>query len=199
MIVNMILEGLLEEPVARKLISFCGHIAGSAHRLGGASKIKTRSHLYHSMTSYGEAVLVLSDAMDTGEACIPQAKYEYLTKHIAHPNPNFLLRFADRELESWLIADGRGLARFFQIPITRVPTTPDVLPDPKQTIISLARLSRTKAIRERMVPGARHEGPVGPDYTGTMSQFVGTHWDISQAASKSPSLHRCIRALKSIR
>lgn len=198
MIINLILEGSLEEAIARKLVLLCGHQVGSMHRLGGASKIKARSHRYHSMTSYGEAVLVLTDSMDTGERCIPQARYTYLTKHIRNPHPNFLLRFAVRELESWIIADRSAISRFFQIPISKIPATPDTLLDPKRELIRLARLSRSARLHERLVPDVGHGGAVGPDYVGTMSCFIDTQWDAFAASCNSPSLARCIRAIRGL-
>ena len=53
-------------------------------------------------------------------------------------NPNLIFRIAVREVESWLLADDAGFARFLGIAKHKMPRDPDDLNDPKQTLIALA-------------------------------------------------------------
>lgn len=194
--VNLVLEGFLEEPTARRLVLYCGHEVGAVSRLDGAKNIKNKAHKYHSMTKRGEAVFVLTDSMDTGESCVPQAKREYLERHIQSPSPHFLLRFAVRELESWLLADRGGIADYLCVPLIKIPTAPETLDDPKREMVRLASKSRSCRIRDEIVPDAKHRGLVAPGYTGAVTRFIIEHWDIDAAQECSESLRRCIRALK---
>ncbi len=142
--------------------------------------------------------LVLVDLDDEFE-CAPSLRAEWL------PNPaeHMYLRVAVREIESWLLADSAGIAAFLSVPVRRVPRTVDDLDNPKHTLIELARSSRSRAIREDMVPRPGSGASIGPAYTSRMSEFVGKQgrgrWQPTSAAQVSPSLSRCILALTELR
>jgi hypothetical protein len=196
--VHLVLEGGLEEPVARKLLALSGHNTGNVFSLRGCKNVKIKSYKYHAITGCGDAVLVLTDYMDVGPdcACIKQARWEYFEKHIAVPSQNFLLRFAVRELESWLIADRKGVSDFLHIPLARVTAAPETLADPKNELVRLARMSKSSRIRDAIVPDTRHGGQVAPGYNGVMTDFVNKVWNPEIAQRNSESLGRCLAALR---
>lgn len=104
-------------------------------------------------------------------------------------HPNFIFRIAVREVESWILADKEGLSRFFSLSMANFPDSPDSLPDPKNTLINLARKSRKRRIREDVVP-VNKNASIGPNYNGCLSEFVLNHWDLHNAVSHSRSLNR---------
>lgn len=198
MLMHLILEGHLEEPVAEKLLSYCGHEKGIVHGLRGFGYIQTKAAKFHSLATEDEGVLVLTDFMDSRAPCPPHALDAYILKHIAHPSRTFLCRFAVAELESWLMADRQGLADFLKISVANIPANPDTLPDPKQQLVNLARKSRKTSIRNGIVPEKLHGGIVAPDYLATMRGFVRDHWNIAAAIESSPSLARCVHRLQEL-
>jgi hypothetical protein len=198
MIVDLVLEGHLEEPVAQKIVTYCGHDIGTSFGRKGFGYIKTSAHKYHSITKAGRAVFVLTDFMDTKCACIVEACEQYLTNHVAQPNDTFLLRFAIAELESWLLADRDGISNFLGIQSNRVPALSDNEADPKQTLVNLARRSRNNEIKRAIIPDEKHGGSVGPNYRPIMQRYVEDVWNIDAAKQNSPSLARCIDRLKAL-
>lgn len=198
MLMHLILEGRLEEFVAEKLLTYCGHQKGNVYGLQGCSYIQNKVALFHKLATENVGVLVLTDFMDSHSPCPVHALNTYLLQRIANPSRTFLCRFAVPELESWLIADRKKLADFLKISIGNIPTKPDELPDPKQRLVNLARKSKKTSIREGIVPEKSHRGVVAPDYLLTMRNFVTNHWEIAAAVKNSPSLARCIYRLQQL-
>lgn len=105
----------------------------------------------------------------------------------------FHLRLAVRMLESWLIADRIAIASFLGVSQARIPHDPDELAHPKRLLVTLARGSTKRTIREAMVPDDSG-GIVGPDYVATMAAYIESHWNVERARAESPSLNRaCFR------
>jgi hypothetical protein len=67
---------------------------------------------------------------------------------------------------------------------------PDQIPDPKQSLVNLARRSRRRTLRESIVPRRGSTAPQGPDYNGCLGDFVRNHWNRDSAVGRSPSLGR---------
>lgn len=105
-------------------------------------------------------------------------------------NPRFLFRVAIMEVESWLMADRDSFANFLSIPVNRIPTNTDDIPNPKEFLVSLARNSRKRKLRDELVPKPRARIPVGYGYNTRLSEFVREHWSLERAANASPSLKR---------
>jgi len=83
------------------------------------------------------------------------------------------LRLAVHAAESWLLADSARLAAFLGVSAARLPGDPDRLPDPKGTIVDLARHSRKPDVREDMVPRLGSSARVGPGYASRIMEFAG--------------------------
>jgi hypothetical protein len=105
-------------------------------------------------------------------------------------------RIAVRSMESWLIADATRLAEFLEVPLQRIPRDPDTLDNPKTALINLARSSRSRAVREDMTPQEGTTGRVGAGYTSRIVEFASGDWRPIVAARASPSLARCLAALR---
>lgn len=198
MLMHLILEGHLEEPVAEKLLAHCGHEKGTVYGRQGFGYIQTKAAKFHHLATETEGVLVLADFMDSRAPCPLHALENYVLQFIANPPRNFLCRFAVAELESWLLADRKGMADFLKIAPAKITTTPDALPDPKRHLVNLARKSGKTSVREGIVPEKAHGGAVAPGYLATMQGFVRDCWNIENAAANSPSLARCVCRLRQL-
>ena len=65
-------------------------------------------------------------------------------------------------------------------------------------MVELARHSRSREIREDMVPRLESRRRVGPLYTSQLTKFVRTQWDPKVAAGKSDSLRRCRKRIREL-
>ena len=69
-----------------------------------------------------------------------------------------------------------------------VPLPTDSILNPKEILISLARRSKKKRLREALVPAQGATLSVGDEYNIRLIEFVRNHWDLERAATASPSL-----------
>jgi hypothetical protein len=112
--------------------------------------------------------------------------------------PSLCLRIAVRAVKSWFLADKPRLAEFLGIAAAHIPTSPDLLDDPKSTLMGLASRSRKRDIRVDFTPTdlSRREGPA---YASRMIEFALYHWRPKAAAPNSQSLARCVAAIERLR
>lgn len=188
-IINLLVEGDLDEAVGRRLLRHYGAGLGVTWGKQGSGYIKAKVQAF-ARSSVSMPLLALVDLMDTGLPCAP----EVVANWLPHCPSTVLFRVVVREIESWVMADRVNLADHFGIPIARIPNDPDNIRDPKQTLIQLARQSRHRAIREGVVP-SMIGATTGPLYNSIMVGFVRDSWDPEIASSVSPSLGRASRAL----
>jgi len=106
-----------------------------------------------------------------------------------------LLRIAVRAVEAWLLGDAERIAEFIGVPKACVPRAPEQLEDPKTELLALARRSRSRAVREDMVPRLGLSARQGPAYTSRMIEYSREFWRPEVAAEHCPSLAGCMEAL----
>lgn len=141
--------------------------------------------------SKGMPYLILTDLDD--RECAPLLINEWLPQT---RNPNLIFRIAVREVESWLLADDAGFARFLGIAKHKLPRNPDDLRDPKATLINLARTSRKRDIKADIVPRPGITAKQGPAYNDCLISFVKDTWNPEKARRHSQSLEKALRALE---
>lgn len=187
-------EDVLAEEIARRLVSEI-HPELSLHATmsgGGFAKLRERAAAIKK-SSKGVLFFVLFDADLVPNGC-PGA---FLFELFGDPKPaNIIARFANLEMENWLLADREGIARFFRISPASLPLTDDDTQDAKERLVLAAKKSKHRAIRDALCPAAGTTATVGPEYNSTMSEFVRDHWDFERAAERSRSLRRAIEDLK---
>ena len=190
--VQLAVEGSLDEIVLRKVIrhSSCPFAICACHGKKGKEFLRTRIRKYASATEGVMPFIVLTD-LDMQE-CAPLLVREWLPSGYRR----LLLRVAVREVEAWLMADRNNLARFLGISRLVIPENPEGVEDPKQALINCARYSKTRGIRDDIVPYPETTSNIGKNYNGRLIEFVERHWSVENARQKAPSLDR---ALKSIR
>lgn len=187
----VLVEGDVDEAVARRLLGQQGLGVSVVYGKQGFGFIRKTLGKYNQMAR-SVGIFALTDAMDMHESCPP----ETLRALLPSPFPGMCFRLAQREVESWIMADRANFSSFIGVPISRLTHNPDELRDPKAEIVRLANRSRKRQIRTLMVPEPRSGGAVGRGYNGEIQRFVANHWAPEAASKFSPSLKRCISAIK---
>ena len=139
----------------------------------------------------GIAVFMLTD-LDSPRDCPPRLIRSWTRGTL---NPRFFFRVAVMEVESWVMADRIGFAAFLSVPSHRIPSPTDNILNPKEFLLSLARRSKKKAVRDALVPAQGATLSVGNEYNAILSEFVREHWNLERAATASPSLKRTLDRL----
>ncbi|MBZ5594389.1 MAG: DUF4276 family protein [Acidobacteriia bacterium] len=189
--VNLATEDELSEVVLLRILTRLRRYAvGTAYRRGGYGYLRRTIHGWN-RAARGIPFIVLTD-LDNSE-CPSRLIEDWLDvpKH-----PNLLFRVAIREVEAWLLADRVNFSRFLAIAQELVPIDSDGLDDPKATLVNLARQSRLKAIRDRIVPKRDSTAKQGPDYNACLGSFVRDNWDIDAARAASLSLAKTVNRLR---
>jgi hypothetical protein len=111
-------------------------------------------------------------------------------------HPNLLFRVAVQEVEAWLLADRSAFATFLGISRDLIPDNAEQVDNPKEFVVSLARRSRKRDVRESLVPREGSTARVGRDYNGRLVSFVNADWQAVEAQKRSPSLKRTMDLLR---
>ena len=190
-IVNLLIEGEIDEIVAQKIIGELGHQIGTSYGKKGSGYIKNKIQDFNkSAQSICYLALVDLDKYN----CPP----EVILSWLPHKNNLMIFRVVVREIESWLLADRNNIAKFLNFSVDKIPTNPENENDPKQKLVNIARNSRSSQIRSSLVPEKNSTAQVGKLYTSEMKRFVSEFWDINSARVNSPSLNKCFERLREI-
>jgi len=192
--VGLLIEGNLDETVGRRIAEHCGLEVSVVYGKRGFGYIRKKIASFNKSAA-GMPLIVIADSMDMPEPCPPAV----IATLLQRPHRNTRFRLAVQEIESWLLADARNLAKFLGVRRQEIPSDPDSVVDPKQEIVRLARLSGNKTIRHLLVPSPISTGPQGPGYTSEMQRFALYHWDIVSSLAVSRSLQKCVSAVDTLR
>lgn len=132
-----------------------------------------------------DLVILITD-LDQGR-CAPSLVRKWM-KTKAAPD-KLLFRVAVREIESWVLADRRGLSNYLGVAHGSVPKYPDTLRDPKHELIQLSRKAK-RSMRDAIVPQHGVAAKQGLGYNDALTPFVHMHWSIEKAERESDSLRR---------
>lgn len=158
----------------------------------GITKLIPALARYQEQAQHVQPVLCIAD---TDRKCA----VELLAAWLPRPRPeHLLLRLAVTEAESWLLADRGGFATAFQVPLNKLPQNPDEVDDPKRTLLTLARRSKQRLIRDEVV-SAIDPSKQGSGYNTHLRHFVLNHWDAHRAAQTSQSLARAMSRLAELK
>ena len=185
-------EGVVDEAVLKRLVEFARADYGPIHRTGGKQRLLARLRGFNAAARHSPW-LVLVD-LDQAADCAP----EFMSLHLKSPSPWMACRVAVRAVEAWLMADTERAARFLDVPESRLPKNPDMLMQPKQALVNLARESRSPDVVKDLVPSLGSGRQVGPLYTTRIIEFTRNMrggWRPGVAARTSDSLRRCLRQL----
>lgn len=185
--VNIAVEGNLDERIARRLVVEAGGDVAHVYGRRGKQWLRQQGGGYRNAARYAPWFVLVD--LDRDE-CPPRLRRDW---GAASDERGMCFRVAVRAVESWLLADRDGLAKFLGVARGALPDWPDATPNPKRTLIDAASRSRRGGVRDAIVPrpGARQ----GPLYTAALGQFADERWDPAAAAGRSPSLASCRRRL----
>jgi hypothetical protein len=190
--VSASVEGIVDEAVVRRLILFAGGSGSTTYGMNGKWDIRRRIEGYNNAARY-QPWLVLVD-LNHEFQCAPLLRRDWLSK----PSTYMCFRIAVREVETWLLADRAGIARFLGVSQQLIDKQPEQLEEPKRTMVNLASKSRRRAIRDDMIPRRGSGIPVGPAYTSRLIQFATGPWSPENAMNGSDSLRRCVECLTNL-
>ncbi len=190
--ISAAVECLVDETVMRRLVEETGGVLGPVYGKNGKPHLRQRLEGYNRAARLGPWVVLVDLDHDAG--CAPPLRAAWLP----HPAPGMCFRVAVREVEAWLLGDRERLARFLGVSASRVPSAPESEQDPKRMVVSLARHSRRREVREDMVPRAGSGRTEGPAYASRLIEFVESHWRPAAAAECCDSLRRCRHRLQQL-
>ncbi|WP_454630823.1 hypothetical protein [Bradyrhizobium cenepequi] len=140
--------------------------------------------------------LIFLDGDELGATCPGDAIKKWF--QTSEPN-NIHVRFAYHEVESWLLADRHNLADFLNVPASTIPVVRDKDRNAKETLIQVARRSRSREIVHDLVPAPGFTSSVGPAYNARISSFIHKGWDVKAAAEGNLSLARACKRVAGIK
>lgn len=111
-------------------------------------------------------------------------------------------RVVVRTVEAWLLADRERIARFLRVSPARIPTDPESIADPKNKLVQVAACSRSRDIREDLVPRPGSKKQVGPAYTSRLIEFIldsESGWRPRVAPNSADSLRRTLACLERLK
>ncbi|MCD6336150.1 MAG: hypothetical protein J7M27_12640 [Candidatus Latescibacteria bacterium] len=190
--VNMLVEGYTDEVVLRRILEYVGLTCGTVYGKEGKGVLLKRLPSYNQAARFAPWLVTVD--LDQDADCAP----DFVRNVLPNPADGMHFRVAVRAIEAWLLADAERLAAFLRVRVSKIPAHPDAEPNPKRTLINLARQSRKRIIREDIVPREGSGGSVGPGYTGRFIEFVTATehlWRPDVAMQRSDSLRRCVEAL----
>ena len=192
-VIRAAVEGITDEAVVRRLVSHVGARLGSVYGKQGKPYLRQRLGGYNYAARHAPWFILVD--LDRDADCAPPFRQEWLPA----PAAMACFRVAVRAIEAWLLADAEAIARFLSVARSKITDHPESLDNPKASMVDLARLSRSGAIREDMVPRDGSGRSVGPTYASRLIEFVQNHWRPDKAARKADSLARAIRALRRLK
>lgn len=192
--INLGIEDPLSECVARRLLTLQGekYHVGFAYGRQGCGYLKKTAAGWNA-GARSTPFLLLTD-LDETYPC-PSALIQDWLGGRDRRHRNLLFRVAVREVEAWLLADTEGLAEYLGVNPRFVPADPEGLADPKAELVALARRSRSRDLRERLVPRPKSTAPQGRDYNACLREFVEGRWNPVRASERSVSLARTVERL----
>jgi hypothetical protein len=190
----LVTEGLLERPVALKLLS---ELHLPTREVVWVPK-PGRHAFWRDARRYNRAAQHTGPILGLADLETYPCPSGLIAEHLPEGrHPGFVLRVAERMLESWLLADGEALASFLCVSPQLLPRDPEAEVHAKRTLVDLARNSPDRTIRSDLVPEEGSKGTIGRGYTPRMTEFVVRHWRPLEAAKCSQSLRRALNAIRS--
>ena len=192
--VILVYEDELSGAVLRKLLTASNKhlIIGREVHTRGFGRMKKDIRKYQE-ASYVLPHVVLTD-LDVFE-CPPALIAEWKLHSV---QGRLIFRIAVREVEAWLLADRSGFAEFLGLPESKIPSAPETLEDPKQTLINLARRIKRRRLAEEIIPPAGSTSSIGPFYNDRLSEFVTMKWNVQSASERSPSLAKALNRIQEL-
>jgi hypothetical protein len=156
---------------------------------GGISKLWPRLPDYAQQARNVRPVLCVADTDG-------QCPIKLLTsKRPVGAPASLLIRLAVPEADAWVMADRKGFADTFGVPLAKVPEWPDDVGNAKEQLLTLLGRYAKRSIRDDMV-SITNPKKQGTGYNLRLCSFVKTGWSVDRALAHSPSLKRAAHAVE---
>ncbi len=96
------------------------------------------------------------------------------------------------------MADREELAEYLHVKVDTIPGNPEAIEKPKAQMLQIARRSRSRVVREDMLPRPSGGAKVGPLYSARMIEFATKRWRPQVAAMASDSLRRSLQRISEL-
>jgi hypothetical protein len=180
-----VLHRLVHEFRPQLRIDLSRNTYGNSQLLGGV-------HKYVAASQNGIPHIILTDLDRT--VCAPELLRKW---EVPKLEGLMLFRIAVREIESWLLADRKGIADLFKVPLGKIAAQPDELADPKSELLSIVRRCRSGRLKQDILPASGSSASIGPFYNDILGAFVRRDWNVENAMAYSPSLRKAVQRIGS--
>ena len=189
---QVIVEGSTDIPVVTALM----RAAGWADSEFSVTSANGKGAIDNNIRKYWKAArvhpfVIFRDLDRDGEGCPVTLRAE-LVEHTPGELPDLLIRIVDQCIESWMLADKRGIAEFCGVSPARVKIPAS---HHKSYLLSMFREAKLKDA----VAHVDNELDFGPAYELHVQRFMTTAWNAGRAADDSPSLRRALQRLRALR
>lgn len=179
-------EGDVDEAVLRRLLDDVGVSLARTFGKRGKAFLHQRINAFNQAAVHSPWIVLVD--LDREALCPPPL----LDRWLPEMAPKMCFRIATRAVEAWLLADRRRVAEFLGVNESLITRDPEAVNDPKQELVKLARRSRSREVREGLVPRDGSGRKTGPAYASYLIEFVASVWSPSAAATRSESLNRTL-------
>jgi hypothetical protein len=188
----VVVEGALEVPASLKLLRVLGISTEGIHPINKGGRLS----FWRDAPKYSHAAAVLGPILGLTDLQGHPCPSGLIATHLKHgKHRDFVLRIAERMLESWLLADAATLAKYLRVSPSLFPVNPDAEVHPKRTLVNLARRCPSRSLKDDLVPEQGSSGVVGKGYVPRMTEFIDTAWQPLEAQHRSESLRRAVAAI----
>jgi len=175
--VNILVEGITDEPVAKMLLKHVGLEVGISYGRKGKAYVLGHVPVYNKAAHFAPWFVLVDLDMDT------QCPAEAIVLWLPEPANGMRFRIAVRAVEAWLLADRESMASFLSVSLSKIPHQIDLDPNPKQTLINIARTSSNRSVRDDIVPREGSGAKFGPLYVSRLANFAEKHWKPDEGKS----------------
>ena len=134
--------------------------------------------------------------LDSDE-CAPTLIADWKARYGTHQS--LIIRVAVCEIESWVIADCKRIAKLINAKSDDITKTPDDLADPKNYFLEAVQATAPADMRNDLIPRNYNRYPrIGPAYNIQMCKFVEQRWRPHVAMKRSDSLARAVTAIQNL-
>jgi hypothetical protein len=188
-------EDVLSRAVLIRLIGEHPSELGIANIItpGGWGHLRKRVLPFAKASARNPAIL-LTDLDD--RPCAPGMVAEW-RKDLTFDAPDLLIRVAEKEIESWVLADHVGARGFLGQPQLIIPPNTDDIADPKAWMLNASRRG-PRSLRDGFLRQEGNKLLPGLEYNPRLVSFVAQLWNPEAASANSPSLQRARRAIASL-
>lgn len=189
---QVIVEGVTDIPVVTALMRAAGWDEDqfAVRSVNGKGAIDARIQKYWEASQIIPHVIFRD--VDYDEGACPVALRSALSSKTPGDSPNLLIRIVDKCIESWMLADRRGIAEFCGVSPARVKIPAS---HHKSYLLRMFREAKLKDA----VAYVGNELDFGPAYELHVQRFMTTAWNAGRAADDSPSLGHALQRLRALR